>query len=351
MKNTQDIRKIIFISNNYVALVIFNKFENENNILFANQVKATNTDLRVKLNNLLTTAANFVNFNIKDAEVVFDDSNISKLSYIDQDFVDCTNLEDITKEIYKKARIDNYFVNEINWSKVEYDEIDKKAIVNCSLSVSNYTTYMQFIKTVNSCNVTVTNSTNLYCLLNANKVNSELVLNIVNGQILAAKYFDGKLSTITKLDCSYSSIKNKLAQRFNCNIDKVNSMAALADSINNTDDYDINLSLTFNVKTREVSTISNKDFIAAYQEELFNQINEKISFNDYKKVRIISNSNLDKLANVDFIVKDQLIGLETISADKIVCLDNIDRNINVLTHFNFENNIAIKLSDVNHVIA
>lgn len=344
MKDSKQIRKIVFISNSYVALVLFNKFEDENNILFANQLSATPTDLRVKLNSLLTDAANFTGFNIKDVEVVFDDTEIAKISYADQEFVDCNNEEDITKEIYKKARIDNYYVNEINWSKIEYDEIDKKAIVNCEVCASNYTTYMQFVKTVNSCNLMVTNSTNLYTLLNSNKCNSELVLNIVNGQIYCSKYFDNKLSNIVKLDCSYATIKHKLAQRFNCDINKVNSMAALANSINNVDDYDINLSLTYNVKARSISTIKNKEFVAAYQEELFNQINDIVTLGNYKKIRIISSSALDKLANTDFITSNDVIGLETISPDKIISLNNIDKNNNILTHFNFENNISTKLN-------
>lgn len=340
MKLSNKEKKIVFISKTSVALIVFNDVDGQHNILYANQLKSEPTDLQANLLKLLTHAANFINCYIKDVEVVFDDPEVANVKYENAEFFDCSSKEDVIKEIYKKATIDNYYINEINFDSIVYDEIDKKAIVNCTATASNYITFANFNNIVKHCNVIVNKSTNLYTLLNSNKTNSELVINIVNNDIYVAKYFDNTLTNVFKIDASISSVKSAIAKKLDIEYEKVEAMCKIANNVISNKNLDLNISLKYDVKTKSFSSLKATDFIAFYQEELFNQINNVVDFKNYKATRIISNSKIDSLANTDFICESETIGLEAIAANYHICLDNITINNKVLSHYEFEKNIS-----------
>lgn len=77
MKDSKQIRKVLFVSKSIVALIVMENVENENNILFADQVNVNIDNLQAKTSELLTNAANFLGFNIKDVQMIFDDNQVT----------------------------------------------------------------------------------------------------------------------------------------------------------------------------------------------------------------------------------------------------------------------------------
>ena len=61
MKDTKQIRKILYVGKSNIALVVMNAIDDNKNILFADQVKIdASANLQGKISELLTNAANFL---------------------------------------------------------------------------------------------------------------------------------------------------------------------------------------------------------------------------------------------------------------------------------------------------
>ncbi|MCQ2748099.1 MAG: hypothetical protein MJ223_02465 [Mycoplasmoidaceae bacterium] len=117
-----------------------------------------------------------------------------------QEFAACSDEHDITKEIFKIAKINNKFVNEINFLGVVYDDATQSATINANICASDYITYKRFINEVKKCNIKITSSHNIYTLLKQNKEQIELVLNINDNVVAACHYYGGKLSKVNAID-------------------------------------------------------------------------------------------------------------------------------------------------------
>lgn len=337
MKETNQMRKILYLGKTDIALIVLELEEKETNVLFANQVKVDSANLQVKVSELLTNAANFLGFNIKDVEIIFDDPEITRYSYMNQEFVDCSSEEEIAKEIFKKAKIDNYFVNEINFLGIQYDDIDKVAKVNCQICASNYITYKTYIQAVKACNVAVINSTNLYKLLKTNKDEVELTLKIDGNKAIACEYYGNKLNNVKVIELKMDEIRQHLSDKFNIKLDKVEGAIAVANNLVEGDNLDVAVVNNYDLKTKTYNTVKACDFIALYRDEVRTQINNYVDYRDFHNVRVISNNIINALEGFDFATNDQ-IEYASLSVDKIICLANLDMNKEI-TQFSFENKI------------
>lgn len=338
MKDTKQIRKILYVGKSNIALVVMEEIEQSRNILFANQVKIDPANLQVKVLELLTNAANFLGFNIKDVEMIFDDPNIVKYSFSDEEFIDCNNEEDIAKEIFKMAKIDNYFVNEINFSNIVYDDIDKVARVNCQVCASDYITYKQYLKAIQACNVTVTNSTNLYKLLKTNKDEIELVLKFDKEQVVACEYYGCKLNNVKNITLNLNEVKQHLSDRFGINYNKVDDVLSIANELAQTNDMDVTVVNNYDLKTKTFNNVKAGDILALYRDEVRTQINNYVDYRNFHNVQVVSNLAINGIDGFGFSTNNE-IGLEGLSADKLVGLTNLDVNKQEITQFSFENKI------------
>lgn len=336
MRDNKKIRKVLYVSKSNIALVVMH--DEDKNILFANQVAIEEDNLQVKVSELLTNAANFLGFNIKDVEMIFDDSQITKYSFQDEEFVDCNCEEDIAKEIFKKAKIDNYFVNEINFMGIVYDDIDKVAKVNCEICASDYITYKKYLNAVRACNVIVTNSTNLYKLLKTNKDEIELTLNINGNKVIACEYYGTKLSNVKTITLNLDEIKQHLVDKFNISINKMDDVLAIANELANTDDLNATVVNNYDLKTKSYNNIKAGDIIALYRDEIKTQINNYVDYRNFHNVKVVSDFVINQIDGFAFAFNNE-IGLDGLSADKIVCLTNIDMNKEEINQFRFENKI------------
>ncbi|MCQ3907992.1 MAG: hypothetical protein MJ219_04820 [Mycoplasmoidaceae bacterium] len=340
MKDNKKIRKVIFIGKSNIALVIFNEIDGHKNILFANQVSIdADANLQGKISELLTLAANFLGFNIKDVEMVFDDEQITRYSFYNAEFVDCNSEEDIAKEIFKKAKIDNYFVNEINFLGINYDEIDKVAKVNCDICASDYITYKKYIKILKDCGLTITNSTNLYKLLKGNRDEIELTIKINGNHIIACEYYGNKLNNVKSIELNMDEIKSHISEKFNISFDKIDNVLSIANQLSATKDVDVEIVNNYYLKTKTYNKVKAADIIALYKGEIRTQINNYIDCRNFQSVLVVSDQTINALDEFQFYMDEQ-IGLETISLDKLISLSNIDMNQNQITQFSFENKIS-----------
>ena len=339
MKDTKQIRKLIYIGKNDIALIVLNTINESKNILFADQVAIdNNTNLQGKVSELLTNAANFLGFNIKDVEMIFDDPQVIHCNYQNAEFVDCACEEDISKEIFKKAKIDNYFVNEINFQSVQYDEIDKVAKVNCNVCASDYITYKKYVNLLKACNLVVTNSTNLYKLLKSNKEQIELTIKIDGQQAIACEYYGQRLNNINVINLDLNAIKEHTNQKFNISFEKIDQVLAIANQLAETDDVDNQIVNNYYMKTKSFTNVKASDIIALYKDEVRSQINECVDYRNFQNVMVVSKDKINCLEGFAFFENDQ-IGLERLSLDKLISLNNIDTNKDEITQFSFENKI------------
>lgn len=335
MKDRKNIRKLLYLSKKDICLIVFE--QDQHNILFADQVKIFSEDLQPRILELLTNAANFLGFNIKDVEVIFEDENITKYSYSNYEFVDCNSEDDIAKEIFKKAKIDNYFVNEINFMGITYDDVDKIAKVNCQVCASDYITYKKYINAVKACNVVVTNSTNLFKLLKANKEQIELTLKIGNNKVIACEYYGQKLNNVKVINLNINEIKQHLSDKFEIEFNKMDEVIALANDIINQGDLEVTLVRNYNLKTKSFNVVKANDFIALYRDEIRTQINNNVDVRLFQSVSVVSKKEINALDGFNFIVNEDLC-FDNVSCEKILALSNIDNNKD-MNQFNFENKI------------
>lgn len=338
MKDSKQIKKILFMSQTDVALVVLQTQEEGFNILFADQVKIDSTKVQTKILDLLTNAANFLGFVIRNMEIIFDDPEITRYSYTNQEFVDCNNEEEIAKEIFKKAKIDNYFVNEINFMGIRYDDIERIAHVNCQICASSYITYKTYINAVKDCNLIITNSTNLYKLLKTNKDEVELSLKIEKNKAIACEYYGSKLNNVKIVDLNIEDVKQHLSDKFNVRLDKTEAAIAVANNIIGNDNLDVNVINNYDLKTKTFNGVKVSDFVALYRDEIRTQINKYVDYRDFHNVKVISSQAINSIDGFDFATND-IIGLDSISPDKIICLNNLNMNSEEITQFRFENQI------------
>lgn len=338
MKDTKQIRKILYLSQSNIALVVMNSIEDGHNVLFANQTNIDPANLQFKILELLTNAANFLGFNIKDVEIIFDDPQITKYSFVNQEFVDCNCEEDIAKEIFKKAKIDNYFVNEINFMGISYDEIEKVARVNCQICASDYITYKKYIRAVKACNVSVTNTTNLYKLLKRNKDEIELTLLIKNNQAIACEYYGNKLNNVKTININLDEVKQHLSDRFAITLNKIDGVLTVANDLANATDENVTVVNNYDLRTKSFNNVKAKDFLALYRDEIRTQIGNYVDYRNFHNVLVVSNDPINAIQDFGFATNDDVC-LDGISLDKIVCLANIDMNKEEITQFSFENKI------------
>lgn len=336
MRDNKKIRKVLYVSKSNIALVVMQ--DEDKNILFANQVAIEEDNLQVKVSELLTNAANFLGFNIKDVEMIFDDSQITKYSFQDEEFVDCNCEEDIAKEIFKKAKIDNYFVNEINFIGIVYDDIDKVARVNCQICASDYITYKKYLNAVKACNVVVTNSTNLYKLLKTNKDEIELTLKINDREAIACEYYGNKLNDVKTIVINLEEIKQHLVDKFHISFEKIDDILAIANELAITNDLDATVVNNYDLKTKSYNNVKANEIISLYRDEVKTQINNYVDYRNFHNVRVVSDYAINQIDEFGFAFNNE-IGLEGLSIDKIVCLSNIDMNKEEITQFSFENKI------------
>lgn len=338
MKDSKQIRKVLFLSKSNIALIVLNNVDGYNNILFASQVDIEFDNLKVKINELITNAANFLGFNIKDVDVVFDECEVTRYGFTNQEFVDCNCEEDIAKEIFKKAKIDNYFVNEINFFGINYDEIDKVARVNCQICASNYITYKKYIQTVKSCNLVVNSSTNLYKLLKANKADVELTIKIDGNKAIACEYYGSKLNNVKVIDLKLNDIYQHLADKFNINIKKVADVVAVANNIIGNDDQNIVIANNYDLMTKTYNNIKLNEFVDLYRDEIRTRINNFVDYREFRNIQIISEQEINAIDGFEYVTCDD-IGFDNISTDKLVCLSNLDLNKEEINQFSFESKI------------
>lgn len=336
MRDTKQIRKILYVSTNNIALVVMN---DNKNILFASQVTIDESaNLQGKISELLTNAANFLGFNIKDVEMIFDDSQITRYSFYNAEFVDCNCEEDIAKEIFKKAKIDNYFVNEINFLGINYDEVDKVAKVNCDVCASNYITYKKYINLLKDCNLKVTNSTNLYKLLKGNREEIELTIKIAGQKVVICEYYGSKLNNVKAIDLNINEIKEHISQKFDIAIDKIDNVLAIANQLSTTGDLNVEVINNYYLKTKTYNKVKAADIIALYKDEVRVQIGNYIDYRNFQSIEVVSDDAINCLDGFVFFEAEQ-IGLDGLSIDKLLSLTNIDINKNEITQFSFENKI------------
>ncbi|MCQ2956968.1 MAG: hypothetical protein MJ233_03935 [Mycoplasmoidaceae bacterium] len=338
MKDSKKIRKVLFLGKSDIALVALTNDDGQNNILFAEQVAIDFANLKVKINELLTNAANFLGFNIKDVEIVFDDCEITRYGFTNQEFVDCNCEEDIAKEIFKKAKIDNYFVNEINFYGINYDEIDKVARVNCQICASNYITYKKYIQAVKACNLIINNSTNLYKLLKANKEDVELAIKIENNKAIACEYYGNKLNNVKVIDLKLQDIYQHLADKFNINVKKIPDVINVANNIIGNNEKNIVIANNYDLKTKTYNHVQLNDFVTLYRDEIRTQINNFVDYRDFRNIRVISSQAINAIDGFDFVTNEEAC-FDTIALDKLVCLANLDLNKEELNQFGFESKI------------
>lgn len=338
MKDTNLIRKILFVSKSDVALVVLETQDDTNEVLFADQASITVDTFKAKTTDLLTNAANFLGFNIKEVELIFDDSEITRYSYVNQEFVDCATEEEIAKEIFKKAKIDNYFVNEINFLGIQYDEIERVARVNCQICASSYITYKTYIRAVKECNLAIVNSTNLYKLLKTNKDEVELTIKIEGNKAIACEYYGNKLNNVKTVELKMEDVKQHLSDKFNIKLDRVESAIDVANNLVDEESAEVGVVNNYDMKTKTFNLVKACDFIALYRDEIRTQINACVDYRDFHNVRVVSSQIINAISDFDFATND-IIGLDTISPDKIICLTNLDNNPDEITQFTFENQI------------
>ncbi|MBQ0045558.1 MAG: hypothetical protein KBS35_01565 [Mycoplasma sp.] len=338
MKDTKQIRKLLFLGKSNIALLVMHQEQDNNTVLYANQINVEPANLQVKISQLLTDAANFLGFNIKDVEMIFDDEQIARYSFTNQEFVDCNNEEDISKEIFKKAKIDNYFVNEINFMGIEYDEIDKVARVNCDICAGDYITYKKYLKAVKACNVNVTNSVNLYKLLKTNKDEIELTIKIVGDKAIACEYYGNKLNNVKTIAIKMDEIKQHIADKFDIKVNKVDNILAIANTLTECQNDDVNVVNDYHLKTKTFNSVKVRDVVALYRDEIKCQINEFVDFRNFHNVRIISDLAINALEGFAFAVNDNDC-FANLSLDKIICLNNLDANKEEINQFSFENKL------------
>lgn len=338
MKNSSSINKLIFISNNNVALVVFDVVNGRNNILFAEQVETDIVNLKVRLSELLTNAANFLGFNIKDAKVIFSDDDLTNISYYNQTFALCTNKDDVIKEIYKKAKIDNYYVNDIVFDYIIFNEIDRTAKATYKICANNYVTYKRLINIVKQCNIVITDAANIFTMLNKSKKGKELVIDFVGDKNVACQYLDGKLLACHNLDINFNNIKLALALKYDLTIAQIDQILSVAKIITLADNDEINLAVKFDVANKELIEIKAKNFINDWQEQLYNQIFKNEDFIDYTNVSVISKYRINALGNFEIYQSHQM-GLENISLDLVASLANLDKLSKHVNHYSFENKV------------
>lgn len=345
MINNNSINKTIYISNNSVALVVFNKVNNENNILFANQVYTDSVNLKVKLNELLTNAANFLGFNIKQANVIFKDTDLSNIDYYHQIFANCTSIDDVKKEIYKKAKIDNYYVNDIVFETVNFNDADKTANVSYKICACNYMTYKKLINIVKQCNVIVNNTANIFGLLNKTTKGKELVIDFVDNKNVACQYLDGKLVACHDLDINFNNIKLSLGLKYDLSISQIDQILSVAKVITCDATDDISLAIKFDIANSSIEEIKAKNFIYDWQGQLYNQIFKQVDFSDYTDVNIISKYKINAIGNFN-VYANNVVGLEALSLDNAFCLNNLDKLSNQDNHYSFENRISKAMEEL-----
>lgn len=345
MKDSKQIRKVLFVNKSNIALVVMNNVDNDNNILFASQVNVDNADIQVKISDLLTNAANFLGFNIKDLQLIFADDQISRLQYTNEEFYDCTCEEDIAKEIFKRAKVKNYFVNEINFMGVKYDEYNKIATVNAQVCSSSYITYKEYVNAVRKCNVVITKSTNIYKLIKGNKEQIELTLDFADDKVVACEYYGNKLHNVSNIELNLPEIKQHLADRYNISLNKVEDVLKVANQLAAGNELDANVVNNYDLKTKSYINVKVNDVLALYRDEVKNQINNFVDFRNFQSIRVISKDAINNLEDCDIAINNE-IGFDNVALDKIVCLANVDSN-QELDQFSFEN----KLSGLGRVVA
>lgn len=339
MRDTKQTRKLLYIGKSNIALIVLGTINDTRNILFADQVAIDeNANLQGKVSELLTNAANFLGFNIKDVEMIFDDPQVIHINYQNAEFVDCVCEEDIAKEIFKKAKIDNYFVNEINFLSIQYDEIDKTAKVNCNVCASDYITYKKYVNLLKACNLVVTNSTNLYKLLKGNKEQIELTLKIDGQQAIACEYYGSRLNDVKIINLNLNAIKEHINQKFNISFEKIDQVLAIANQLASTDDVNNEIVSNYYLKTKSFANVNANDIISLYKDEVRNQINESVDYRNFQNIIVVSKDTINALEGFGFFENDQ-IGLERLSTDKLISLNNIDINKDEISQFSFENKI------------
>ncbi|XQP55164.1 MAG: hypothetical protein ACOQNV_00115 [Mycoplasmoidaceae bacterium] len=338
MRDSKKIKKLLYLSKSNIALIVSEVEDKTHNILFASQVNVDEANLQFKVLELLTNAANFLGFNIKDVEIIFDDAQITKYSFTNQEFIDCNCEEDIAKEIFKKAKIDNYFVNEINFLGITYDDIDKVAKVNCQVCASDYITYKKYIKAVKACNVVITNTTNLYKLQKANKNEIELSLNINGSKVIACEYYGHKLNNVKTIELNLEDIKQHIADKFNISINKITDVLKVANDLATCDEGSIGIVNNYDLKTKSFNSVQLKELLALYRDEIRTQINNYVDFRNFQTVQVVSNQPINAIDGFEFVVNEDPC-LEQISLDKIVSLANAITEKSEITQFSFENKI------------
>lgn len=339
MKDSKRIKKMLYLSKNNIALIVNETIDGTSNILFASQVDVNENNMQFKILELLTNAANFLGFNIKDVDVIFDDPQITKYGYTNQEFIDCCCEEDIAKEIFKKAKIDNYFVNEINFIGIVYDDIEKIAKVNCQVCASNYITYMKYIAAVKSCNVIINNTTNIYKLQKSNKNEIELSLNIDGSKIIACEYYGKKLNNIMAINLNMDDVRQHIADKFNISVNKVDDVLKLANVLSSDNNNEINIVNNYDLETKTFINVKIKDLLALYHDEIRTQIGNYIDFRNFQTIQVISQQYINMIDGFDFITNTDPC-LQCISLDKIITLANITENKTEINQFSFENKLV-----------
>lgn len=344
MEDSRTLNKVIFINNTSVALVVSNIVDDKINILFASQYESTPDNLKVKLTQLLTDGANFLGFNIKSANVIFNDTELSMINYYNQVFADCSTVDDVKNEIYKKAKIDNYYVNDIVFDSIKFDEAEFTCKASYKICACNYTTYKGLISIVKQCNVSIKNTANTYTLLNRRNVGKEMSIDLVDGKNVVCQYLDGKLVSCQCLDINFNDLKLAIGLKYDLSIEQVDQALKLANLVSNND-QDTNVVMNLDFLNGSINFVKAKDFVNEWRNQLYNQIFKQIGWSDYTNVNIISQNKIDAIGNFDFY-KNTIVGLENISLDNAVCLNNLDKLSNKDKHYSFETKISKAISEL-----
>jgi len=329
MKNLD--KNIIFLSNSKIALVVLNKACNRTNILYANEIKVNLGNIQAQISNLFTDAANFLGFNIKNVDLVFEDFDIS-INHINKSFNRCTSKEEVIKQIYKEAGYVNKFVNNTIFAN---DNVDpSKDNVICKTLITDYEVYSGFKEMIKHCNVKLDNVLNLATLLNSK--NDELVILIKNDKTYVCRYLNDKLVNCFNAQVNFDAIVEKMAIKFNTTKENIKHLVKLTNVLVKNDNYDFNVSWNYDLTNKSLSSINTKDFVIAWRSELVNEIKKTVLLNDVKNTKVLANE-LNNFNSTN--IENEIFGLDSLSDEFVLAINNVDKFANFETQSKYDSQI------------
>jgi len=332
-------KNIIFLSNSKIALVVLNKACNRTNVLYANEIKVNLGNIQAQISSLLTDAANFLGFNIKNVDLVFEDFDIS-INHINKSFNRCASKEEVIKQIYKEAGYVNKFVNNTIFANDNVDPANGNII--CKTLITDYEVYSGFKEMIKHCNVKLDNVLNLATLLNSK--NDELVVTIKNDKVYACQYLNDKLVNCVNAEVNFDAIVEKIAKQFNTTKDNVDHLVKLTKILVKNDNYNFNVAWNYDLKNKSLSSINAQEFVKAWRNELVNEITKTVLLNDVKNTVVLANE-LNNFNSTN--IQNDIFGLDGLSDEFVLAINNVDKFANFETQSKYDSQIESEFERIN----